>query len=183
MLDRRLRRCLIAQLRQQRGALARTPPEYRIDQAVTATRASLCQLHPVRDDRVVGRAVQVQQLIQTEPQRRQEPRIQSLRGAIGETLDQIVERALALHGSVEQAHRQRPIARVEPLRLALQCAVGVGAVLEHPSQDDICADARLSGHAHADMRQRPSGDRRAVALRAAPKRHHRPRTTVAPRPP
>jgi len=145
MLDRRLLRCLIAQLTQQCGALPRAATEHRVDQAMTAARTSLGQLDPIRHDRVVGRAVQVQQLVQPQPQRRQQPRIQPLRRAVGETLDQVVERALALHSPVEQAHRQRPVARVELLRLALQRTVGVGAVLEDPAQHHVGAATR-GGH-------------------------------------
>ena len=71
VLHRRLLRRLIAQRLQQRATLARTPPEHRVDQAVTAARASLRQLHPIRHDGVVGRAAKVQQLVQPQPQSRQ----------------------------------------------------------------------------------------------------------------
>ena len=44
--------------------------------------------------------------------------------AIGETLDQIVERALALHGPIDETHRQRPVAWQQVSGLSGERAVG-----------------------------------------------------------
>ena len=102
----------------------------------------LGELDGVADDRVVGRAAQVEELVQPEAQRGQHRRVEARGRALGELLDQVVERALALHGAVGESHRKRAVARIERPRLGLQRLVGVGAVLEHPAQHGVGAAAR-----------------------------------------
>ncbi len=71
VLDRGLLGCGVAERSEQRGrALAPCASQRRVDEPVTGARVRLGKLDGVGDDGVVGRAVQVQQLIQTEPQRR-----------------------------------------------------------------------------------------------------------------
>ena len=53
----------------------------------------------------------------------------------------MIERSPALHRPVGQAHRQRPVASVQFAGLGLEGLIGVGAALEHPSQDRVGAAA------------------------------------------
>ena len=74
--DRRLLGCVLAQLAEQRGrALARSPAQDGVDESVTGATTGLCQLDAVGDDRTVGGAAQVEQLVQAEAQGRQQGRI------------------------------------------------------------------------------------------------------------
>ena len=73
----------------------------------------LGELDGVGDDGVVGRAAHVEQLVEPEPQRGEQRRVERRGGTLGELLDQVVERALALDGAVGEAHRERAVARVE----------------------------------------------------------------------
>ena len=47
----------------------------------------------------------------------------------------MIERELALDRPVGEPHRQRALPRVQPRRLAMQRAIGVGALLEDASDD------------------------------------------------
>ncbi len=98
--------------------------------------------HSVGDDGVVGRAAQIQQLVEPEAQGGKHRSVKTLGRPSGEPLDEVVERALSLDGAVGQAHRQRAIARIELAGLGKERLVGVGAVLEHASQHRVGAAAR-----------------------------------------
>ena len=104
----------------------------------------LCQLDCVCDHGVVRGAAQVQQLVQTQPQRGEQRRVEPRGRAFGELLDQVVERAAALNGSVGQAHRQAAVARVERACLGLECPIGIGTALEAAPQHRIGAAPRGS---------------------------------------
>ena len=148
---------------EQRRALAGGPAQHGVDEAVPRAPARLGELHRIGEDGVVGRTVQVEQLIQPEAKRREHRWVQPIRRALGETLDQVVERPLALHGAVGQAHRQRPVARVQSLRLGLQGLVGVGAALEHATQDRVGSAAPGSDRIPGRAGQRLSATRQSVA--------------------
>ena len=105
----------------------------------------LGELDGVGDDRVVGRAVQVQQLVQPEPQRRQQRRVQlARRGA--RRAARSGGRASPCAGPRRRrgASRARGRARRASRGLGVQRAVGVGAVLEDAAQHRVGADAGLS---------------------------------------
>ena len=125
--------------RSQQGsrALARGPAQHRVDETVARAAPGLGQLDGVRDDGAVGRAAQVEQLVQPEPQRRQHRRVEPRGGPLGQCFDQVIERALALNRAVGQAHRERPVAPVQLPGLRLEGLLGVGAVLEHPPQHRV----------------------------------------------
>ncbi len=135
----------VAERRQQRvGPLARGAAQDRVDEAVAGAGGRavyLCELDGVGDHRVVGRAGHVQQLVEPEPQRGQQRRVERGERAASQLLDQMVERALALDGAVGQAHRQRAVARVQVGGLGGERAIGVGALLEHAPQHRVGAAA------------------------------------------
>ena len=79
VLDGRPLGRLVARAVQQLGALARGAAQHRVDEAVPAACARLGELDRIRDDRVVGGAAQIQQLIQAESQRCQQRRIEASR--------------------------------------------------------------------------------------------------------
>ena len=79
-------------------------------------------------------AVEERELEEAEPQRGDGRRVE-LVDRPRERLDHVVEAELALHRAVRELHRERPLARVEAPRLAVQRPVGVGALLEDPPHD------------------------------------------------
>ncbi len=83
-----------------------------------------------------GDAVEERQLEHAESQRGQHGTLQSLDGPAGQLGDHVVERRAPLHGAVRESRRERSVARIEPepLRLAVQCAVGPRVLLEHAAQ-------------------------------------------------
>ena len=87
-------------------ALARGAAQNRVDQAMPAMVSRLGQLDRVGHDRTVGRAGEVEQLVQSQSQGGEHARIQAPHRPLGEALDEVVERAPALHGAICQAHRQ-----------------------------------------------------------------------------
>ena len=123
-------------------ALARGASEHGVDETVARATPALGELDGVGDDRVVGRATQVEQLVQAEPERGQHGRVEALHRAPGELLDQVIERGLALDRAEGQAHRQRAVAWIEIARLGLQRVIGVGALLEDAAQHGERAAAR-----------------------------------------
>ena len=75
MLQSRLLRRVLGEAREKRaGALARGAAQHRVDEPVAGARACLCELDVVSDDRAVGRACQVHELVQPQSQRRQHGR-------------------------------------------------------------------------------------------------------------
>ena len=97
----------VAERREQRvGSLARGAAQHRVDEPVAGAGVRLGELDGVADDGVVGRAAHVQQLVEAEPQRGEQRRVERRHGTLGELLDEVVERALALDGAVGEAHRE-----------------------------------------------------------------------------
>ena len=76
--------------------------------------------------------------VEAEPQGRGHGRLELPRDVAGGDPRQ---RPLALHGPEGELLGQRPVARLEVARLALQRPVGVGALLEHPPDDRVRGDA------------------------------------------
>ncbi len=137
---------------QQRGTLACGAAQHGVDEAMPASVAGvLGELHRVVDDGPVRRASQVEQLVEPEPQRGEQRRVNARDGPPCECRDQIVERPASLHGAVGEPHRQRAVARVETggVGLCTQREVGVGAALEDPPHHDIRAGPRGRRSTHA----------------------------------
>ena len=67
------------------------------------------------------------------------------RRALHERRHDVVEGPAPLHGPVDELLGERALAAVEPARLALERAVGVGALLEHAPQHNV---GDLAGGAH-----------------------------------
>src|SRR3984957_17404050 len=134
---RLLGRVLAQNADQCRGSLARGPTQHGIDEVVSRASACLHQLDAVGNDRVVRRTVEVQQLIQAEPQCRQHGRVEPRGGTTREVFDHMIERGPSLDRAVGKAHRKRAVARVELDGLGLQRAIGVCALLEYTPQHDI----------------------------------------------
>ena len=124
---------------QRRRPLARGPPQDRVDEPVPGASLVLGQLDGLGDGRVVGGALQVQQLVQAQAQGVDDRRVEPAHVAFGQLADHVVERRAALDRAVGQAHRQRPFAPVQLLRRRAQRLVGVGAVLEHAHQHRVGA--------------------------------------------
>ncbi len=118
-------------------ALALRPPQDGVDEPVAAAAAGLRQLDALVDGRVRRDAVEEQQLQQAEPQRVADGRVELRDGPSREPLDQVVERAAALHGAVGERGREGVLAALEPGAggLAGERAIGVRAVLLDPPQD------------------------------------------------
>ena len=86
--------------------------------------------------------------------------------------DHPVERVAALDGAVGEAHRERRGRAARAPRLAVQRAVGVGALLEDAAEDGERARPRRGDHdptaiARAGSRRTPSAARRPAGPRAA----------------
>ncbi len=92
-----------------------------------------------------GDAVEERELEHAEPQRGEHGGLELGDRPPGERLDHVVERRAALHGAVGEPRGERAVARLEAVaaRLAVQRAVGVGALLEDPPDDRV--RARASG--------------------------------------
>ena len=72
---------LVAQRLEQRvGSLARGAAQHRVHEPVAGAGVRLGKLDGVADDGVVGRAAHVQQLVEAEPQRGQQRRVERRRG-------------------------------------------------------------------------------------------------------
>ena len=112
-----------------------------------AARAALRELDALPHDRVRGDPVEERELVEPEPQRRQRPGVELVDRA-RELLDEVVERQPPLDGPERELHRQRPLARIEVLRLAVQRAVGVRALLEDAPDDGEGDAARRRDAAH-----------------------------------
>ena len=129
--DRRAGRAVVGRQPRQ---LARRPPQDGVDELVPAAVALLCELDALPHDGVRAAAVEERELVEPEPQRGCRRGVE-LVDRPGELLDHVVEAELALHGAEGELHRERPLARLEILRLSVERAVGVGALLEHPAHD------------------------------------------------
>ena len=87
--------------------------QHRVHETVAAAACRLGEVHGLRDRRVVGDAVHEQELVDSEPQRREHGAVDPLRRTVAERLDHVVERRAPLHRSVREAHRERAVAAVE----------------------------------------------------------------------
>ena len=160
MRDRRARGRVV--WRQGGQLAARGAPQDRVDELVPAAAPALGELDALADGGVRGDAVEEDELVEPEPQRRERLGIELVRRA-RELLDVMVERELALHRAVGELHRQRPLARVEAARLAVQGAVGVGALLED-APDDRVGDPPGGRDARAVSYQRTGTSYACIAL-------------------
>jgi hypothetical protein len=135
------RRPVVRQRADQGGRLARGPAQDRVDQPRPAARVLLGQLHRLTHRGVCGHAVEVGELEDPEPQRRQHRGLEPLGRATGEPLDHVVERGPALDRAVGEPRREREVARVQlqPLGLPAEGAIGPCAVLEDAAQDRVGA--------------------------------------------
>src|ERR1700722_5407181 len=124
------------------GAFARRAPQDSVDEAVAGATATLGQLDAVGDDRVVGCATEVEQLVQAEAQGRKQGAVQALGGPVGKPPEHMIEREATLDRAIGEAHRQGTVARVKRLSLGLERMVGVGTPLEDTTDDLICTHAR-----------------------------------------
>ena len=149
MRDRGALGRLVVEFSEQLGALARGAAQDGVHETVAAAPVALGELHGVGDHGAVGRAVQVEQLVEPQPQRGQQRRVELCGRPLGEPLDQVVERAAPLHGPVEEAHREGTVAGVQGARLLAQRDLGVGAALEHLAQGRVCRGPRGREAAHA----------------------------------
>ena len=124
----------VVELGEQPLALPGRPPQDGVDQAGAGTRSGGAgQRHRLVDGRVIGDAVGVVQLIQPQAQRRQHRLVELIHGPAGQRDDQMIEGRATLDRPVGQAHGQRAVAPIQPARLGVQGAVGVGAALEDPA--------------------------------------------------
>ena len=166
----------VAQRRLAPAWLRRAPPRAAAASRAPRRSTALTSLAPPGDSRLAsstdsptaawaGHAIQVGELVEAEPQRGPHQRLELRHRAPGERLDQVVERRPALHRAVGQARRQRALARVqpEPARLAVERAVGPGALLEDPPQHGERARTRR-GTARAPGIRSDSALRRSTAL-------------------
>ena len=92
----------------------------------------LGQLDRLVDGGVVGGAVGEQQLVEAEPQRRQDGRVEQAGRAVGEAFDRRVEGAAALDRAVGEPLRLGALAAGQPALLGAgaEGALGEGVVLE-----------------------------------------------------
>jgi hypothetical protein len=120
----------------QAGALARRPAQDGVHQPVPAAAAALelRELDALGDGRVVGHAVEEQQLEEAEAQGRGDGRVEAVDGP-RERGDVVVERPEALDGAEGELAREGPLAAGELARLRVQRAVGVGTLLGDPPHD------------------------------------------------
>jgi hypothetical protein len=120
----------------QPGALARGAAQHGVDEAMAAAAVALRlgQLDALRHGRVVGDAVEEEQLVEAEAQRRGDGRVELADGP-GERGDVVIERAEALDGAVRELTGKGPVAADEVPGLRVQGAVCVGALLGHPPED------------------------------------------------
>ena len=93
------------------------------------------------DRRVVGDAVEEQQLLEAEVQRRAHVRA-SMRLPAGHLPEDPVVGAAALDGAEGEPLGERAVARVETRGVRVQRAVGVGAALERAHDDGMRGDTR-----------------------------------------
>ena len=106
-------------------------------------RRALGQLDRLADRRVGGDAVQEGELEHAEPQRGEHGGLELRDRPPRQRLDHVVERRAALDDAVGEPHGERAVTRLEAVaaRLAVQRAVGVGALLEDPPDDRVRAGA------------------------------------------
>ncbi len=145
VLERRLGGRGVGQGGHQGGRLAGGAPQDGVDEPGAAARLALGQLDRLADRRVGGDAVQEGELEHAEPQRGEHGGLELGHRPAGQRLDHVVERRAALDHPVGQPHGERPVTRLQAVtaRLAVQRAVGVGALLEDPLNDGV--RARPSG--------------------------------------
>ena len=126
-----------------RRRLAGGAPQDGVDEPGAAARGALGELDRLADRRVRGHAVQEHELEHPEPQRGQDGGLEPRDRPSGQLLDHVVERRAALDDAVGEPRGERAVARIEAVaaRLAVQRAVGVGALLEDPSNDRVRAGA------------------------------------------
>ena len=121
---------------QRRGellALARGAAQDRVDEAGGVGRlGDLHQLDRLVDGGVVGGPVGEEQLVEAEPQRRRDRRVEQADRPPGEPFDRRVGGAAPLHRAVGEPLRLRPVAPVqpEPLGPGAEGELGVALALE-----------------------------------------------------
>ena len=129
-----LRRVVIQPL-EDRRAFPRGAPQHGVDEPRRVRARLLGQLDVLVHRGVLGRAAQIQQLVQPETEHREHGRVEALEPAVGQLRGDVIERGAPLDGPVGERHRQRAVARLEPGRLGGERSVGVGVVLEHAADD------------------------------------------------
>jgi hypothetical protein len=141
--QRRLARRDVRQPGHDRRRLARGAPQHRVDELRAAGRLGLGERDGLADRRMRRDPVQVGELVEPEPQRRDHHGVQLRDGALGERLDQEVERGAALDGAIRQPGGQRALARVkmQATGLGVQRPVRPRVVLEDPPQHRERTDA------------------------------------------
>ena len=182
MRDRRGLGRVVVERRQERAAPRAARRSTALTEPGPPPRAPWPARRCLVDRGVVGHAVQERELEQPEPQRGAAPADRARRRGRPRPADDVVERRPALHRAVGQTHGQRAVARIEPARLGVQRAVGVGALLEDAAHDRERAEPRRGAisvagppslRGRAGSRRRPSRARPAgwtASSSSAPRR-------------
>ena len=177
--QRGLLRCAVRERVDQRRRLARGAAQHRVDEPRAAPRLRLGELDRLPHRGVVGHAIEVDELEDPEPQRRDDGRLQAVERAAGERLDDVVQRGPALDGAVGEPGREGEVARVEPepLGLAAERPIGPRAVLEHAAQDGERAMSGGGGH-RTTVQTRLKGSSAAPRMPTKSVMGHSGRSTV-----
>ena len=156
----------VVELREQARGLPGRPPQHGVHEA-PAPAVRLRQLDRLVDGGVRRDGVQIEQLEEPQPERRDNRRIELRQLAFGQRLGDVIERRAALDRPERQPRRQRAVAGVEPRRLGVERAVRVGVLLECPAHDRV---RHATGGCDATHRRAPRarasrGSRREFAAR------------------
>jgi hypothetical protein len=131
--DRRAHGRRVVELIEDLPSFARCTTQHGIDEWRTPPAVALGELHGFIDGGVLGHTIEEQQLVEAQPERRPDCRLEPCDGPGHELLGDVVERRTALHGPEREGRGQRAVAWLEPRGLRVEGAIGIRSLLEHPA--------------------------------------------------